>query len=124
MGKGKRAQKATDNAEEGGKDTACSKKAAKPIDLPAWKKVKVDMEHIKSGHTATGSRAVQSGQKDLFPKDWSEKKIEGSIRQAYRYGQKKLTQGDRIFVEGTGGGRKIQMWVNKATKTVESAWPK
>ena len=27
------------------------------------------------------------------------------------------------FLQGQGGGLTIQMWVNKATKTIESAWP-
>src|SRR5204863_101464 len=34
-------------------------KCPKPINLPKWKKIGIDMEHILSGHTAGGIRAIQ-----------------------------------------------------------------
>jgi hypothetical protein len=121
--KGQQITDAADNAESGGKKESCPPKK-KPVNLPSWKKVKIDMEEVESGHTATGSRALQSGKKDLFPSNWSSSKIEKAIRQAYRYGERMGSQGERVFVQGQGGGLRIQMWVNTATKTIETAWPK
>lgn len=90
-----------------------------------WREVNIDMEHIDSGHTAEGNRAVQSGKKDLFPSNWTQEQREAAIREAYRNSRVTgASQGDRVFLEGQGGGLNIQMWVNKATKTIESAWPK
>lgn len=75
--------------------------------------------------TIEGARAVQSGLKDLFPKDWSAKQIETAIRQAYRNASKAgASQGDRVLLSGKGSGLKIEMWVNTVTKVIESAWPK
>jgi hypothetical protein len=48
----------------------------------------------------------------------------GSGREAYRYGEKLGSQGERVFMEGdTEAGMTIQMWVNRATKTIETACP-
>jgi hypothetical protein len=100
-------------------------KASKAVNLPAWKTIAIEMEHILSGHTEGGARAVQSGLKDLFPKDWSAKQIENAIREAYRYASKAgASQGDRVLLKGKGAGLDIKMWVNTATKVIESAWPK
>ena len=99
----------------------------KPINLPSWKKVGLDMEHIISGHTASGARAIQSSMvgkgKDIFS-NMTETQIEKAIRQAYRFGEKLETQGDRVFMSGNYGGLTIQMWVNKVTNIIESAWTK
>jgi hypothetical protein len=64
-------------------------------------------------------------QKDLFPESWTREQREAAIREAYRNSKVAgASQGDRVVLEGQGGGRTIQMWLNKATKTIESAWPK
>jgi len=100
------------------------RRCPKPVNLPKWKKIGIDLEHILSGHTAGGIRAIQSGEKDLFP-DWmTPSQIEDAIRQAYRYGQKVASQGDRVLVSGPFGQGTIQMWVNTATRTIETAYPK
>jgi hypothetical protein len=108
------------------RDVASGAAALKPINLPGWKNIDVDMEEVTSGHTAGGNRAIQSGKKDLFPADWSEDKIERAIREAYRNGQKMsgIQEGGRVFVVGQAEGRTIEMWVNTETKVIESAWPK
>jgi len=100
---------------------AASAAKLKTVNLPAWKKIAIDMEHIASGHVAGGSRV--SDLKDLFPTSMTLRQIEGSVREAYRYGSKLMTQGDRVLVEGVGRGLRIQMWVNRATRTVETAYP-
>jgi hypothetical protein len=78
----------------------CCIAATKPVNLPSWKKVAIDMEEVISGHTSSGYRAIQSGRKDLFPDYMTRDQIERAIRQAYRNGEKVLSQGDRILVRG------------------------
>ena len=94
--------------------------------LPAWKKVNIDIGHIISGHTVGGARAKASGLKDIFPEYMTEIMIERAVRNAYKNVSKKLyTQGDRVFLKGqTKEGMIIEMWLNRATKTIETAWPK
>jgi RHS repeat-associated protein len=101
---------------------AAAAAASKPVNLPSYKDINIDMEHITSGHTEGGSRV--SPNKDLFPKTMSEKAIERAVREAYKNGSKLATQGERVLVEGKGAGLTIRMWVNKVTRTIESAWPK
>jgi RHS repeat-associated protein len=110
------------NPECAAKTLAAQAAAMKPVNLPAYKDVKIDMDHIKSGHTEGGNRV--SPRKDLFPKSMSDKAIESAIREAYKNGSKLATQGERVLVEGKSGSLTIQMWVNKATQTIETAWPK
>jgi RHS repeat-associated protein len=97
--------------------------ASKAINLPAWKRVAIDIEHIVEGHTSGGARAIQSGIKSLFPDSMNAQQIETAVRNAYRYGQKLATQGDRVQVRGPWNGGMIDMWVNVKTKVIESAWP-
>jgi len=95
----------------------------KAVNLPAWKKIGINVEHILSGHTARGARAVQSSRKSLFPANMSSSQIAKAIRNAYRYGKRVKTQGDQVQVIGTSNGLRIRMWVNTRTKEIESAWP-
>jgi len=101
-----------------------SGKASKSINLPSYKKVEIDMQHITSGHTKSGGRAVQSSKKSTFPNYMTEKQIENAVRNAYKHGNKLRTQGDRVLVEGVSDGIKIEMWVNTKTKIIETAYPK
>ena len=95
---------------------------SKPSNLPSYKKIGIDMDHIMSGHSAGGNRGGPN--KDRFPWHMTAPAIENAIREAYRNGEKVMTQGDRVFVRGSWGQYTIEMWVNKATKIIESAWPK
>ena len=83
----------------------------------------VDWGHIFSGHMEGGSRAVQSGEKSLFPNLWGEDGVKDAVEEAYKNGKKIMTQDDRILLRGTGRGTTIDMWVNTATKMVETAYP-
>lgn len=89
--------------------------------LPAWKTIKIDIDHIVSGHTSGGSRAMQSQIKDVFPDNWTEKQIETAILEAYRFGSRVQTQGNRV--RGYGNNRYIEMWVNLETKQIEMVYP-
>jgi len=92
--------------------------------LPAWRKISIDMKHILSGHVAGGSRV--SSLKSLFPEYMNANQIEKAVRHAYKNVFKKImTQGDRVLVQGrTESGIVIEMWVNKAKKLIETAYPK
>jgi Pretoxin HINT domain/Bacterial EndoU nuclease len=91
--------------------------ACKPINLPSWKKIKIDIDHIASGHMKGGSRVSPS--KDLFPENMTKSQVEKTVREAYRNGQRVETQGDRVRVQGNN----IEMWVNTRTNTIETAYP-
>ena len=95
----------------------------KPVNLPAVKRITLDLDHIMSGHGSSGNRGGPN--KDRFPKWVTSTIAEQIIRTAYRYGEKIRTQGDRVLIRGPwDGSHFIEMWVNTTTKMIESAWPK
>ena len=96
---------------------------AKAVNLPSWKKVTIDMEHVLSGHMKGGSRVGSGSTKDLFPENMTAEQIEREIREAYRYGKRIKTQGDTVRIRGNGGTLDIEMWVNTVTKEIETAYP-
>lgn len=54
----------------------------------------------------------------------SVKGIERAIREAYQTSKKIRVQGtERIVLLGQGAGMKIEMWFNKVTKEIETAFP-
>jgi len=103
----------------------------KPSNLPSAKKVTVLMEHVLSGHTGTGARAAQSAAekaakrgKSLFPSHMTEKQIESAIRDAYAHSTIEKVQGQRVLMRGiTKDGSVIEMWFNRATREIETAYP-
>lgn len=99
--------------------------AGRRVNMPAWKKVIIDMDEVASGHMVGGRRLAPGNKKDVFPAGMTENQVENAIRYAYRYGEILQSQGaDRVFVRGPFGSGSIEMWVNRATKTIETAWPK
>ena len=72
----------------------------------------------------TGGKRV-SALKDLFPEGMTKAQVEKVVRSAYKNVSEKVSsQGDRVLVRGTAdSGLRIEMWVNKATKTIETAYP-
>jgi len=93
----------------------------KSPNLPAWKKVSIDIEHIASGHIQGGNRA--SPRKHLFPINMTKFQVEKVIKNAYRYSKRIKSQDDRVLVRGRSNGLTIEMWVNITTKTIETAYP-
>ena len=93
----------------------------KPINLPSAKGVRIDMDHIVSGHLAGGKRA--SPMKSLFPEGWTPKDVERAVRSAYKNAKTLSTQGNRVLVSGICDRLRIEMWVNKLTRTIETAYP-
>jgi hypothetical protein len=93
--------------------------------MPSWKKIGVDMDEVASGHMVGGRRLAPGNKKDVFPAGMSEAQVEKAVRHAYRNGEVLQSQGaDRVFVRGPFGSGSIEMWVNKTTKVIETAWPK
>ena len=100
--------------------------AAKPKspNLPSYKKLTLDKNHILSGHSAGGGRGGPN--KDRFP-DWMKwPMIQKAIEEAYNTSKKLQAQGDRVFLQGYSKTyeRIVQMWVNLKNKVIETAWPK
>ena len=78
------------------KNTETSKK--KPVNLPSFKKMRIDMEHVGSGHLPGGNRN-RTGKKTVF---WgcSMDQIYRIIQEAYENSKKLRTVGKKILIEG------------------------
>lgn len=90
---------------------------SKSINLPSWKKIVIDMEHIASGHMVGGERV--SSLKTLFSENLNKSQVEKLVISAYKSSKLIKTQGERVLLQGNG----IEMWLNKTTKTIETAYP-
>jgi RHS repeat-associated protein len=95
-------------------------RGTKAVNLPAFNKVTVDMSHIKDRHmqggTLTDGRTVFSSA--------TERGVQAAIQQAYGSARTINVQGDRVLLSGTTKtGTQIEMWFNKSTKTIETAYP-
>jgi RHS repeat-associated protein len=96
--------------------------------LPSWKKVSIDMDHVLDRHTAAGATFQQSakagGNKSLFPGDWSAKKIEKEIREAYRGASPVGTKNGIVELKGTlSNGQSVTIYVEKKSKKITTAFP-
>ncbi|MBF5059389.1 EndoU domain-containing protein [Candidatus Neptunochlamydia vexilliferae] len=96
--------------------------ATKSANLPSWRKVKINIKHILSGHAKGGWR-IPGSNKTLFPKNIDLNKLERVIRQVYKNGKKVQTQGSRVAVIGEYRGTKIKMWVDLEEKVIKTAYP-
>ncbi len=93
----------------------------KAINLPTWSKVSVATGHILERHVP-GARFAAG--RTVFPSLMNEKGIMRAIREAYQTSRKVGVQGtDRVLLRGQGSGLTIEMWFNKATNTIETAYP-
>jgi RHS repeat-associated protein len=104
---------------------------SKPPSLPSVSKVKIDMDHIMSGHGAGGNRGGPN--KDRFPWEMTSPMIEKVIREAYKAAEKigpmqtSWENGKemvRQFFQGIVDDQIVQFWYNYTTNTIETAWPK
>ena len=60
----------------------------------------------------------------FFPSTMNETSVLRAIREAYESGTKVAVQGtERIKLIGQGAGFTIEMWFNKVTRTIETAYP-
>jgi hypothetical protein len=99
---------------------AATTSGLKAINLPGWKKVTVDMVHIAERHMTGG--ALTEG-RSVFV-GLNERGVMAAIQQAYGSATTIAVQGERILLQGTTKtGMAVQMWLNKATNIIETAYP-
>jgi len=89
--------------------------------VPTAEELCIDMKHILNSHTVGGSEATPD--KSLFPAHMDERQIEVTIRQAYAEGEFSWPDGVHLWVTRKEAGLDMEMWVNTASKTVETAYP-
>ena len=96
---------------------------AKPVNLPARSKLRINMEHIVSGHMSGGSRN-KNGNKTVFY-GLTIDQLRQAIYDAYSNCTKLKTQGDNVLVRGYSKlyGIVIDMWVNLKDYVIETAFP-
>jgi hypothetical protein len=78
------------------------------------------MDHIASGHMRGGSRVSQL--KNLFPEHMGLKQVERAVREAYRLARR-LAARENGPSTGPECRAAIEMWVNRATNTIGTAYP-
>lgn len=83
----------------------------KAVNLPAWKSVAINMAHVLRRHAASAHSVTTS----KFPAGMTEKTIERAIREAYRHGEKILTQGDRVVMRGEASGLTIERALHRCS---------
>ena len=96
----------------------------KPVNLPSHKKVKLDIDHITSGHMPNGDRNPD-GNKSVF---WglTTQQVIKAIYEAYNASTKIQTQGVRVKLVGYSSTFRmtIEIWLNLVTEMIETAYPK
>jgi len=99
--------------------------ARKAVNLPAFKKMAIKLDHAASGHLTDGYRAMCKGsKKTLFPEGTTKEHLEKIIEHVYKNCKKVRTQAEgKIIVIGEYEGQKVKMYVNTKTKTIETAFP-
>ena len=86
------------------------------------------MDEVVSGHTLDGSRAQQSGIKDLFNENLTESQIEKMIKEAIKNAKKVSKaqfdgESKRYKLQGKSGDQVIEMWYNSLLDIIETAYP-
>lgn len=104
--------------------------AGKRQNLPSYKKTKINVDHIMSGHSSGGNRGPN---KDRFPAWMTAPMIEKAITEAYKVAEKigplqyswsNGVENVKQLLQGYWNGMRIQMWYNYTQKVIETAWPK
>lgn len=90
------------------------------INLPGWSRITVDWVHIAERHMPGG--ALAEG-RDAFL-NLTKNGVVAAIEQTYGTATTVSVQGERVLLEGvTKTGLTVQMWLNKATNVIETAYP-
>jgi RHS repeat-associated protein len=90
------------------------------IPLPGWSRLTIDIEHIAERHMAGGAL---TGGRSVFV-NLDKEGVKAAIRQAYGSAKTVSVQGERVLLEGvTNTGMTVQMWLNKTTNVIETAYP-
>ena len=93
---------------------------ARSMGFAAARRVNIDMAHILARHTIGGAEVTAA--KTLFNPNWSARTIESAVRAAYRSGEVVRVQGERVLMQGTVHGETIQLWYNRTSRTIETAF--
>lgn len=103
------------------KDTGNKKK---PVNLPPWKKLQVDEEHITSGHMPDGPRNPDD-KKSVFT-GMTVVQVMRAIQEAYAHSSKIATSGNMIKLRGYSSefNMVIEIWLDIAEKIIKTAYPK
>ena len=96
----------------------------KPANLPSKKKVRLDMDHIVSGHMPNGPRNPK-GNKDVFY-GLTAQQVMKAVYEAYSTSSKLKTQGHNIKLIGYSQSFNlmIEMWVDTIELIIKTAYPK
>ncbi len=90
------------------------------INLPGWTRLTIDWAHIAERHMPGG--AFTEG-RDVFLNLTKDGAL-AAIEQAYGTATTVSVQGERVLLEGvTKNGMTVQMWLNKVTNKIETAYP-
>ena len=89
-------------------NNACVAQSTKPVNLPSYKKIKMDMNHILSGHGSGGSRLNPGNKKTVFPEGYTTSQIRRAVLNAYKGGKRIKTQGDSVLVRGSSGSLRLK----------------
>ena len=98
--------------------------------LPRFRNMRIDWSHLEDRHLTSGRTATarrQAGDRnDEWPNEMNRQDIARSIRQAYdnRTWVSRSGDSNRFRVRGQNdAGDVIEMWVNRRTNTIETAYP-
>jgi len=91
------------------------------VNIPSLSNVDADWIHIFKNHWEGSPLAVR-GNKTFF-QGLTKEQIMNVVKGAYRNSEKIKSQGDRILLRGYYQGWVVEMWVNKATRLIETAYP-
>ena len=96
----------------------------KPVNLPARRKVTIDIDHVISGHTPGGSRNP-TGKKSVFV-GLTTQQIVKAIYEAYSHSSKLKTQWHNIKLVGYSDtfDLVIEMWIDTILDVITTAYPK
>ena len=86
------------------------------------------MVEVATGHMHGGERAVASAAagkgKSLFAQWMTPTQVESAIIDAYEHSEVARVQGTRVVLQGiTKDGSRIEMWFNRETNVIETAYP-
>ena len=96
-----------------------------PMGVPSLRNVKFDWQHIFDGHSDWGSIANQSGAKTVFEgldANQIQEVVTGAYQNVIKH-RKSTAQQNMTVMRGTYKSWTVEMWVNRETKVVETAYP-
>jgi hypothetical protein len=102
------------------------RRMSRAFTLPSWRKITVNMAHIRDRHTLSGGMFKSSGEwRDFWPENYSEKGMLAAIREAYGNAKIIRSQEGTYLLQGVAkDGTTVQMWFIREMNMINTAWPK